>query len=206
MIKINLATQKQAGFTAGGKASPFSKLGFENLEPILEKLRGLPIKRLLAALAAAIVATIGLNTYESQLLKETDEEMKFLESERDKYQAELSKKTGYEKIKQQLETDEFTIRTKIETIEKLVSDRGQAAELLLQLSEIVPERLWLTDFSIGDEIKLVGKAADFNQISDFMKKLGESAYFSDVKLLTSSENREQSGLSIVGFNLSAKKK
>ena len=53
----------------------------------------------------------------------------------------------YNDFKKQLEKDEFLIKTKIETIERLVSDRRITFEMFMKFSEILPQDVPGVEFS-----------------------------------------------------------
>ena len=86
-------------------------------------------------------------------------------------------------LQKQLEADEFVIQTKIDTINKLIVGRRKTAEMLISLSKLIPNEVWLSAFRFqASKVTIDGRSKDFNFVSDFMKKLGESPYFSKLSL------------------------
>jgi Tfp pilus assembly protein PilN len=98
-------------------------------------------------------------------------------------QANLNKFKVYETTKKQLEKDEVSIKTKLETLRKLVLNRNSHVKVLLAISGIVPKDVWLTSLKIGQtDVSLKGESLGFSQVTDFLKNLSESALFSNLSL------------------------
>ena len=111
-------------------------------------------------------------------------------------------------LKDPLEKDEFTIRTKIETIEKLVEERKRATSSLLKLSEFIPEEVWIKSLTVTDrQVAIAGTSIDFDQVTTFINSINNNQVFAKYqpfKLISTnkSENREM-GISIASFNVVA---
>ena len=55
--------------------------------------------------------------------------------------------------------------------------------MLISLSELIPDEVWLSGFNAAPQLIVInGRSKDFNYVSDFMKKLGESSYFTGLSL------------------------
>jgi type IV pilus assembly protein PilN len=69
-------------------------------------------------------------------------------------------------------------------------------------------RLWLTNYAEQQRrVRLAGFARDGEDVSEFLRRLDVSSFFTDVKLLPAARTRdEKSGLEVVRFELSAKVK
>ena len=201
MIRINFATRKRssaAGPSEKGKGIP--KID-------LSSLKDLPLKKYVVAAVACGLGYWLLEDYKETQLAALEPVMQKLNAESSRLQAEIGKTKGFEQVKGQLEKDEFAIKTKIETIEKLVADRTDAYSMLINFSEIMPAEVWLSDFNIkGGQVKIKGSSFGYNPISDFMKRLSESAYVTDLALLSTSQRAERRGAEIADFELSAKRR
>jgi Tfp pilus assembly protein PilN len=93
---------------------------------------------------------------------------------------------GYEPKKRLLEANEAVIRTKIETIEKLIRNRDFTAKTLIALSQSLPKEVWITEMNQGESyFEIKGSTLDIGLISELMTRLGKSIYFKDVQLRSS---------------------
>jgi Tfp pilus assembly protein PilN len=206
MIRINLATRKQgSSVVQEAKSINLNAQGFRDLSGRLDGLKELPIKKYALMVAVGVMATYLLDTYREDELKKVADENTRLTAEQTKLQADLAKTKGYEDIKKGLDEDEKILRTKIDTIQQLLKDRQTPPKLLGALPGAMPKDLWLTNFKLeADLATFKGSSTDFNQISDFMKGLGESAFFTDVKLkLTQQGIDEGTNTPVVNFELTA---
>ena len=76
--------------------------------------------------------------------------------------------------------------------------------MLDELSDKVPERLWLTAITTkGKEIKLEGKSLDTGVVADFLRGLNGSPFFSNVDLDKTSGGDVVSGVRLVKFVIRA---
>jgi len=203
MIKINLASRKQAVAADANAGKTGLLLGGMRLE----ELRELPIRRYVLALIVVFMANYLLDEYKQDELKKVGTVLTALRLEQTKIQTELGKTKGFEEIKKQLDADEFTMRTKIETIEKLIADRQTPSRVLVALSTAIPSEVWLSNFRVeNSQVSFVGSSLGFNQISDFMKNLGESAYFTDLRLQNTQQATTERGAEVAVFELQAKQR
>jgi hypothetical protein len=206
MIKINLASRKQSSINAaevsvGGGPKP-SKLNID-----LSAVKDLPLRKAIMPIVVGAVASYMLDGYKADELAKADIALAKIAEERGRLQAEVAKTRGYEELKKAIERDESIIRTKIDTIRLLIADRATPPKLLLSLAQAVPSELWLSEFEIEKgEVTFKGGALGFNQISDFMKSLGENIYFADVELKNSEQVKETSGQEVATFELRAKRR
>jgi Tfp pilus assembly protein PilN len=208
MIKINLALKKHgvgiiprekgAGFNfkglSGGMNTDFVK------DPLFRKF-GLVV-------VVAIMATYLLDGFKDDELKKLDDLLAKTNEANAKIAAQLTKTKGYEGLKKQIDTDETTLRTKLDTIKKLILDRQIPPKLMASLSTGIPSELWLSDLSMDEkELRLKGYALGYTQITEFLKALGENEFLSDPKLVDSKQTRDSiTGQEMANFELSAKKK
>jgi Tfp pilus assembly protein PilN len=217
MIKINLASKKQA-VTAQGAAGAapkrpsfdFKKIDLDTIRDNLsfEFLKDPQTRKLLLVAVVSIMCYLALDGYEADLVKKQDDILVQITSDNLKLSAELAKTKGYEAIKLEIDTDEKILRTKLDTIKSLIAERQIPPKLLLALSNDIPSETWLSEFAITDkDLKLKGSSTGYGQISDFMKMLGESEYLTDVKLISSRQEKDPTnGMDLASFELSAKRK
>ena len=215
MIKINLALRKQPVGGGGGvaKTGSMASLGSFDLSSLkglkidTEALKDLPLRKVALPLIIGALASFTLDNYRDSELKALDAQMEVLAAEKPKLEAEANKIKQYEGVKKDLEADEFTIRTKIETIRKLVAGRTVPPKLLLALASTMPEEVWISGFKMASSsVTLQGFSYGFGPISDFMKNMSESAYFTDLKLNRTEQVREQGIGEVATFELDAKRR
>jgi Tfp pilus assembly protein PilN len=141
-----------------------------------------------------VAATYMLDSYKEDEINKIQKLIEKHAAEGRKLQTEVAKFKGYEGIKKALDEDETTIRTKLDTIQKLTETRAEPVKMLSLLSTSIPKDVWLTEYRIDRaDISLKGSTVDFNQISDFMKNLRDSTRFADVELRDSQQQKEQAG-------------
>lgn len=215
MIKINLALRKQAagaqssdaGDKAAGGGGGLGGIKISKVAIDLDQLRELPLRQIAIVVAVYVVGGYVLEDYKAGEIAKVDATIAGLSAEKSKLTAEAAKMKGYEDLKKSLESDEKIMRTKIETIQKLIADRQSPPKVLISIAEAIPKDVWLQDFKIAKgEVTMKGYSLGFNQISDFMKSLNENVYFTDVGLKNTQQAKDEAGVEVANFELSAKRK
>jgi len=195
MIKINLATKKQAAFAAEGGTSALGGLRGTRID--MDLIKELPVIRVLLSLVVAFLLYSGSAYQKEQVINGLEQERIAAQAEITELTKKVAATNGYENLKKNLEENEIRLRTKIETITTLVKDRTKSPKMLLIMSQIIPREVWLENFSIkGDDISIKGGATDFNMVSDFMKRLDESIYFDNPTLIDSDTQKGQATFSL----------
>jgi Tfp pilus assembly protein PilN len=217
VIKVNLASKKQAVVAQAASSAGKSSFSFDMKKMDLQTIRSKisfdlvkdpQTRKLLAIGAVALVVYFGLDSYENDLVQKQDDILTQVNAENVKLTAQLANTDGYQELKLEIDADEKVLRTKLDTIKDLINDRQVPPKLLLALSNDIPTETWLSEFTLSSkDIKLSGSSIGYTQITDFMKMLNESEYLTDVKLVNSKQDRDQtSGVNIATFELSAKRK
>lgn len=200
MIRINLASKKQAPTVAGGK----TRVGFSGLKLDSELLKDLPIKRMLLPIVVALLADWVAGDYKKEEYAKADLQYRRAESEKTKLSMEVAKTAGYEKIKLQLEADEKALQIKLQTIQKLINERDTTYRLVRSLAEDIPSDLWLTQFKLEPKgAVFTGQSLSFNSISDFMRKMNQNRFFANLKLASTEQVFSEAGAKIANFQLQA---
>jgi type IV pilus assembly protein PilN len=111
---------------------------------------------------------------------------------------ELDKKVGeIENYKKQ----SAKLDQKLAVINDLQKGRLRAAHILEELSDQIPEKIWIESLDkSGKGIKISGVALDNETIANFMNILGRSKYFTGVELEVT-ERVNRSGMRLMKFNL-----
>ena len=216
MIKINLATKKQPGLAgpsggggagAGGGKFDFAQLiaRFKSLDP--EMFKDLPVKKVVPPLVIAVTAWFVFESYKDAEIKKVNDRVVLEQAKMPALEKKAKKIKTYEDLKKEIDRDEQTIRTKIDTIQKLIAGRGEPAKMLVVLSKSIPDDVWLSNFALTQsDIAISGLSDGFGPISDLMKNLGETAYFSDLELRGSSKAQGYPSGDVTQFELTAKRR
>ena len=210
MIKINLLKRKssQRSAVAGGQSLSADVISGQ-LKDSFARMSNETKSVIITLIFYAVIGYVGNYLLEDRKQKDlvnADSEVQKLQNEITLLDSEIAKTKGYEKIKKELEEDERAIKTKIETIQKLVDERATPPKMLMTLSQATPPDVWIEDFSIRDnDIRIKGSALGLTIVSDFMKALEETVYFKDVALKNGRQQRER-GVEVANFDLELKKR
>jgi len=207
VIKINLATRKRAvaAANAQGKAKSASPISLDSID--LGRFKELPLRKVILPVIVGMGVYYMIGSFEQEELNKAQATLEKVTAQNTKMQAEVSKLKSYDVVKKSLEDDESTIRNKLETIKKLVDDRSLSLKVLLSVVDAIPKEVWLTEYKIDQtDITLTGASLGFSVVSDFMKNLHESAYFSSVDLVNSQESKEVNVPGTTNFELKAKRR
>jgi type IV pilus assembly protein PilN len=113
--------------------------------------------------------------------------------------AKIGKLEELKKFKEQ-------VKKKLDVLAQLRKDRTGPAQRLATLSDMTPDKLWLTGYvESGDNVKVNGVAYTEDLIAQFMRNIQSSNDFTGVELIVS-EQREISGSKVKGFELTFKLK
>jgi type IV pilus assembly protein PilN len=154
--------------------------------------------RLLVLGAVLVLALLALvEAWSRMRLAPIRAEHASLQSELKMLEAKTAELTELEKNKKELDE-------KIKTISLLEQKKVGPAKILANLSDAAPEQVWLLDFTEDNgAATITGYAFDNQTIAAFMRKLSESAYFSDVHLDETTQS-EQQGMQLVRFVVKAR--
>ena len=185
MIKINLLKPEKKEIAAGGVAAGTIDESKENK---------LSVPALIGAIAIT-VGSIGL-LYFLQT-NNLNSEKKLLE-ERTLRKAELE--VVLKKLAE-IEASKLELERKIKIIDELKLKQKDAVFMMDKLSKCLPDWVWLTDLNFKNgALQLSGKALSNNLIADLINNLQTSNSFINVKLRSSSRNKE-SGIDIFVFRV-----
>ncbi len=94
------------------------------------------------------------------------------------------------------------VQKKLDILSQLRKEKTGPAIRLARLSDIVPERMWLTRYQeSGTNVSISGLAYNEEQIAEFMRSIQSSQEFTNVELQVS-EQQEVSGVKLKKFDLS----
>ena len=112
--------------------------------------------------------------------------------------AELKKKIGEIDNLKKLQAE---VQKKLDILGQLRKEKTGPAIRLARISDIVPEKMWLTRYQeSGTSVSISGLAYSEELIADFMRSIQSSQEFGNVELQVS-EQQEVSGVKLKKFDL-----
>ena len=105
---------------------------------------------------------------------------------------------------EELKTLKEQVKKKLDILSQLRKNKTGPAQRLATLSDLTPEKLWLTNYSETEkEVKISGIASTEDLIAQYMKSLEASTDFNAVELIVS-EQTEIAGTKLKKFDLTMK--
>lgn len=209
IIKINLALKKSS---IGSSVPVTSTSGLQGLLSKFKLSQGKSItlttetKTLVIQISLLLlVAYLGnyyVTDYKQKQMDVLAATQSDIQSKLKLIESEISKTAGYEKLKKDLESDEQLVRKKIETIQKVITNRSDGPQILLKLSEVIPKNVWLTDLQLNEKLmKVNGVAISFEDYADFSKKLEGVQFFNKVTTTGGISQTVLDGVPVYRFGL-----
>ena len=104
----------------------------------------------------------------------------------------------------QLEKQREALKKQLGVIDKLERGKRGPVHVLDELSTNIPKRVWITRFSEkGGALDLVGVGLENADISEFMRAMQKSKYFSNVQL-GFTQSQKKNGVTIYNFRVTAR--
>ena len=131
-----------------------------------------------------------------------DRELRNLNDEIAKAQQQLKELEKERKMVEDIERQQAELKEWVSLVQNLNEGRALYFHVMDELNKLKPEYMWLIIFEESNRrFKLNGKTFSNYMISNFMDKLNNSSYFTDVKLDEIKETEEKEH-SVIGFQLS----
>ena len=170
-----------------------------NLLPVREARRKEDVRQLLMqTVLMLLVVGSGVLFAHSQIadqLAQSNTRIGQMKRDIDQFKPQLAKVAAFRKQKAELEK-------KIHVIAELDRARSGPVQVLNDLADRTPERLWLTKLSTKDgEIFMEGLSLDNDLVALFLSSLGQSPFFSDVDL--DNTKLKEGALRLVSFKIRA---
>jgi len=119
-------------------------------------------------------------------------------------QADIERYEPQKKLVKKFKKRKKQLKSKLDVIDSLEQARNGPVRVLDELSERVPDRLWLTSVETkGKGIKLEGQSLDTDVVADFLRGLNASPYFKNVDLDKTSGGKVVKGVRLVNFEIRA---
>lgn len=195
MIRVNLL-RDVAGGGAGGGTMATSGVGMDQTATMQSEAAGaagsnFDIFVKIIAVVIPIVLTVSYRNYQIGLKKgQVDSLQTQLNSLQDKLK---SYEPGLKDI-EKFQEEKRKLDNQLDVIKHLSKERLKNVKSLDALQGIIPNKAWLKSLQIEeDKVSMEGIATDDLVISDFMKDLEASIYFTAVTLEGSEEVRTDQG-------------
>lgn len=152
-----------------------------NLLPWREQRRSKKASKNKIALVMAVVigALAGLGYFGIEKAKLADHEaaLSYIKQKNKDLDSKLKEKKKLDALK-------IKLKNQIDAIEALQADRASVSHMVEELSEANTQELFLTQFSLTNgKVKISGIAENERQISDLMRKLRESEWYQEPRLV-----------------------
>ena len=172
-----------------------------NLLPVRQKKKRNTSIYQLVAMSGGIIFTllVALSVHFYFQGRLADQEKKIADSE-----AEIKRLEKIIGEVKELDQQKSRLLNQLAVIDKLEKGKRGPVRVLDELSNAIPKRVWLTKFAEnGGTLAMTGAAIDNADISEFMRALQKSPYFTDVQLkFTQADVRD--GVSVYNFEVGCK--
>lgn len=171
-----------------------------NLLPVREARRRADMQQQLLLVGLVIGASIGvcilLQGWTMASISSAQGRVANLNEQISQFQTQLQQVEDFKRKASEIEK-------KLEVINRLDLSRKGPVRLLDELASRAPQKLWISNLNVeGTRIQLKGMALDAELIADFLNRLNESPYITDVEL-KSTELAELDGLKLNSFLVTA---
>ncbi|MBT0652829.1 PilN domain-containing protein [Geomobilimonas luticola] len=169
-----------------------------NLLPVRAAKKKETAKQQITILIAAVVAVLvaGLAFYSVTLAKVsgTKAEIKRSEAELQQLKTKIGEIDNIKKLQAE-------VKKKLDVLNMLRKEKSGPGVRLAKLSDITPDKMWLTNYAENAaKVTISGLAYSEDIIATFLRNLQESELFTDVELLVS-EQKEESGVKLKKFDV-----
>jgi len=169
-----------------------------NLLPVRAAKKKETVKQQITILIVAVVATVvaGLAFYSVTLAKVsgTKDEISRSEAELQQLKIKIGEIDNIKKLQAE-------VKKKLDVLNLLRREKSGPANRLAKLSDLTPDKLWLTAYAENQaKVSITGVAYNEEIIATFMRNLQSSGDFSDVELLVS-EQQEVNGVKVKKFDI-----
>ncbi|MCP5042888.1 MAG: PilN domain-containing protein, partial [bacterium] len=96
------------------------------------------------------------------------------------------------------------LENKLDVIKGLERARTGPVRLFDEISNLAPDRLWLSQLKVEDgAVALQGSSLDTGIVADFLRSMNQSEFFKNVDLKKTKGGKEVEGVRLVDFNIRA---
>ncbi len=152
---------------------------------------------LILSLVAASIACGAVYFTMMARISDKQGEINSVQAQINQLQKEIGEVSRYKKLQADL-------KKKLEILQVLKNGRSGPVHLLDELNNALPDKVWLTDYSVsGGSVKIVGMAINEDAVASFMERLSASPYYGSVELSGISQS-VQNKIKLQKFNLTCR--
>lgn len=172
-----------------------------NLLPHREARRAADLRETVAVLVLGLVLVGGGIFFVDSSIKS---DLANAEATVAQLEADIARYKPQQKLVAKFKKRKKQLQDKLDVIASLEAARNGPVRILDELSENVPDRLWLTAIKTkGKGIRLEGQSLDTGVVADFLRGLNASPFFSNVDLDKTSGGKVVQGVRLVNFVIRA---
>ena len=172
-----------------------------NLLPHREARRAADLRETIALLVLGLVV-VGGGVFLTD--KGVKSDLAAAEASVAQLQADIERYEPQKKLVKSFKKRKKQLKSKLDVIDSLERARNGPVRILDELSQRVPDRLWLTSITTkGKGVKLEGQSLDTGVVADFLRGLNASPYFKNVDLDKTSGGKVVKGVRLVNFEIRA---
>ncbi|MCR9096868.1 MAG: PilN domain-containing protein [bacterium] len=172
-----------------------------NLLPHREARRAADLRETIALLVLGLVV-VGGGVFLTD--KGVKSDLAAAEASVAQLQADIERYEPQKKLVKSFKKRKKQLQSKLDVIDSLERARNGPVRILDELSQRVPDRLWLTSVTTkGKGVKLEGQSLDTGVVADFLRGLNASPYFKNVDLDKTSGGKVVKGVRLVNFEIRA---
>jgi len=162
------------------------------------------------AAAAAFLPSLFLSQYKQYVINNHLAQIQVIKDTVAQINADITKLTPYQKELESFEAQKKLVHERLDVIRQLLDQRGAPVNVLDAIGQNLPPRTWLQSLEMtmkgGSPIlNIAASSLSNDEISDFVDKLSESVYFSEVTLKDVVGNMVN-GIDVKKFGLTARPK
>lgn len=200
-INFDFGFLKMPNWGSGGGGGKLSKLGGD--------MKGVFIFGV--AFAIACLPHLFFTQFRTFVIEQHESSKQKLEESAQVIKGEIAKLTQFKRELESYEEQRTLVKQRLEVVRNLLSNRGTPVSVLDAIGQSLPPRAWLAEMDFdapGSRVALSGSALSNDEISDFLDKLGESVFLSDVKLeeMSTGASLNLNGAELRTFKISARPK
>jgi len=172
-----------------------------NLLPHREARRAADLRETVAVLVLGLVVVAGGIFFVDQGAKS---DLASAEATVVQLKADIERYKPQQKLVNDFKKRKKDLQAKLDVITGLERARSGPVRILDELSDRVPDRLWLTSIQTkGTGIKLEGQSLDTGVVADFLRELNASPFFKNVDLDKTAGGKVIDGIRLVNFEIRA---
>lgn len=209
MIRIDLAKDEllkktksnildQIPFLAGGKG--------KKIKSKIEEYSVLGI-----ATALSFLPWLFTSQFESFMVSQNKKKISVLEKKIEIAKQEISRLKPFQDELMSYEKQKKIVSDRLDVVRKLLESRSTPVNILDAVGQSLPQKVWLSSVELSMSsakpvLQMVGQSYSNEEISDYVDKLGESIFISDVMLGDISTQYTPDNFALKDFYISAKPK